>query len=118
MHVNGDINLGSWSQSSNEHFARVEQSFGGGASLFGFGLNLKTDRSVPAVGDWSLSAVPFSDTRVGTDLETHMPGSNTQLSQPEDDLTLAIGAKALIGLELRLNLLELVNRVAGISGCR
>jgi hypothetical protein len=31
---NGDINLGSWSQSSNEHFARVEKSFGGGASLF------------------------------------------------------------------------------------
>jgi RHS repeat-associated protein len=118
MHINGDINLGSWSQSSDEHFARVEQSFGGGASLFGFGLNAKTDRSVSAIGDWSLSAVPFSETQVSADLETHMPGSSTEVSKPEDDMYLGISAKALIGLDLRVNLLELVNRVAGIGGCQ
>jgi hypothetical protein len=117
MHINGDVNLGSWSQSSNEHFARVEQSFGGGASLFGFGQNWKTDRSVAAVGNWSLSAAPFSDTRWSTDLETHMPGSNTEISELEDGLSLTVGAKALIGLELRVNLLELFNRLVGIGGC-
>ena len=118
MHINGDINLGSWSQSSGEHVARVEQSFGGGASLFGFGLNFKTDRSVPAVGDWSLAAVPFSETQISADMETHMPGSNTEISRPEDDMHLGVSAKALIGLELRLNLLETINRLAGIGGCK
>lgn len=115
--INGDINLYSWSQSSNEHFARVGQSFGGGFSLFGFGPNAKTERSVPAVGDFSLSRASFSDTQYGADLQTHMPGSNTELSTPEDNLNLAVGVKALVGLELRLNLLELVNRVAGIDSC-
>jgi len=95
----------------------AEQSFGGGASLFGFGVNSKTGRSVPAIGDWSLSAVPFSDTQFSADLQTHMPGSNTEISKPEGDMYLSVSAKALIGLDLRLNLLELVNRVAGVGGC-
>ena len=47
-----------------------------------------------------------------------MPGSNTEISKPEDDMYLGVSAKALIGLELRVNLLELVNRIVGISGCQ
>lgn len=110
------------SQSSDEHFGRVEQSFGGGASFLGVGQNVNSSRSIRS-GEWHygkrLSEAdwegPVASPVIG--LKSRMPGVSPEVTAPRDDMYLGLGAKALIGLELQFNLSEAGRRLFGGEGC-
>lgn len=114
---NGDINLYSWSQTSDEYFSRAEQSFGGGASILGFGFDVASSRSVPNIGHARLSGISWEGPTPSVGRDSPIPGVSPELSAPEGDNYLGAGVKILAGLELQLNVSELYRRTFGDDAC-
>ena len=122
--VSGDINFGSYSQSNLNSISTVKQSFGGGVSYSKFSLGAKTSRQAPQKGligslsgfftkvPESLEGTAFSPTDYGLGLKTGLKKTSFKHSESfdnfgEGDSVLGIGAKALIGIDLKVNLSEL-----------
>jgi RHS repeat-associated protein len=116
--ISGDINLYSRSQSSDEYFSRGEQSFGGGASIFGWGPSVASIRSVPNIGNTSLSDASWEGPTFSFKRRSPIPNVSPKISAPDGDGYLGAGVKVLAGLELQLNLSELYRRTFGDDACQ
>jgi hypothetical protein len=112
----GDINLGSLSQSSDEYFSRTEQSFGGGVSVFGYGVSVASSRSVRNVpGGGNLTDAPWIGPVPTIGWDSPAPGVSPGLSAPNGDVYFDAGVDIVFGIDLQLNLSELGRRLGG--GC-